>query len=298
MSYVVRGLAQNGAFRIFAADTKDLVEEARNRHRTSPTATAALGRALTAAALLGADLKTGRVMIQINGGGPLGEIIAEADAEGNVRGLVQRPHIHLTPQKGKLLVGQAVGRNGFISVIRDLGLKEPYQGSTQLISGEIAEDLSYYLTVSEQIPSAVALGVFVEQDNTVAAAGGFLIQTMPQASEEEISATEKALLDLPPVTTLLREGLSPEEILKRIFGSEQVEILEIRPLQYRCRCSRERAERALIAMGPKEIDELIKRGQPAEISCDFCGEKYLFDLEELRRIRQQIEVKPRRSLEV
>lgn len=297
MSYVVRGLAKNGAFRVFAADTRDVVEEAKNRHGTAPTATAALGRALTAAALLGADLKTGRVMIQINGGGPLGEILAESDAEGHVRGLVQRPHIHLTPRGGKLLVGQAVGKNGFLSVTRDLGLKEPYQGATQLVSGEIAEDLSYYLTVSEQIPSAVALGVFVDADNTVAAAGGFLIQTMPQATDEEISVTEKALLSLPPVTRLLREGLCPEEILARIFG-EEVEVLEKRPLTYQCRCSRERVERALIALGPEEIEKLIEKGEPVEISCDFCGEKYIFGVEELQEILKQIEFRKRESLEV
>ena len=227
----------------------------------------------------------------------MGEILAEADAEGHVRGLIQRPHIHLTPRGGKLLVGQAVGKNGFISVIRDLGLKEPYQGSTQLVSGEIAEDLSYYLTASEQIPSAVALGVFVNTDNTVAAAGGFLIQTMPQATDEEISATEKALLSLPPVTSLLREGLIPEEILKRIFG-EEIEILEKRPLSYWCRCSRERVERALIAMGPKEIEDLIAKGEPAEISCDFCGQKYVFSVDELREILKQIEFRKRESLEV
>ena len=296
MSYAVRGMTKDGAFRIFAAETRDLVEEARMRHRTTPTATAALGRALTAAALLGLDLKTGRVIIQINGGGPLGEILAEADAEGNVRGLVQRPHIHLTPQKGKLLVGQAVGKDGYISVTRDLGLKEPYQGSVKLISGEIAEDLSYYLTVSEQIPSAVALGVFVDTDNSVKAAGGFLIQTMPQATEEAISHTEKILRELPPVTTLLREGLIPEEILKRIFG-EEIEIFEKRPLFYRCRCSRERVERALVALGPEEVKHLIDRKEPVKITCDFCGEEYSFSPAQLEKILAQIEVKSRRELD-
>ena len=297
MAYAVRGLTQNGAFRVFAADTREIVEEARQRHRTTPTATAALGRALTAAALLGLDLKTGRVMIQINGGGPLGEILAEADAEGHVRGLVQRPHVHLTPRDGKLLVGQAVGRNGYFSVTRDLGLKEPYQGSVALVSGEIAEDLSYYLTVSEQIPSAVALGVFVDEDNSVQAAGGFLIQTMPQATEEEIIETEKIIKDLPPVTSLLREGLSPEEILERIFGPGKIKILEKRPLSYRCRCSRERVERALVAMGPSEIKSLIEKGEPARITCDFCGEVYLFDLPELKRILETIEVRSRNELD-
>ncbi len=298
MAYAVRGITKDGAFRIFAADTKDIVEEARKRHRTVPTATAALGRALTAAALLGLDLKTGRVMLQINGGGPLGEILAESDAEGNVRGLVQRPHVHLTPQRGKLLVGQAVGRNGYLSVTRDLGLKEPYQGSVSLVSGEIAEDLSYYLTVSEQIPSAVALGVFVDEDNSVRAAGGFLIQTLPAATEEQITRTEEILRKLPPVTSLLREGLSPEEILERIFGKENIEILEKRPLAYRCRCSRERVERALAALGPEELKSLIRRGETAEITCDFCGEVYHFEIPELEKILEDLEVKRRKELEV
>ncbi|WP_022852976.1 Hsp33 family molecular chaperone HslO [Thermodesulfatator atlanticus] len=297
MSYAIRGITKDGAFRIFAADTKDIVEEARKRHNTLPTATAALGRALTAAALLGLDLKTGRVMIQINGGGPLGEIIAEADAEGNVRGLVQKPHIHLTPQKGKLLVGQAVGRDGFISVTKDLGLKEPYQGSTKLISGEIAEDVSYYLTVSEQIPSAVGLGVFVEPDNTVKVAGGFLIQTLPAATDEQIARIEEVLKKLPPVTSLLQEGFTPETILERIFGKENVKVLEKRPLAYHCRCSRERAERALIALGPEEIKKLLEKGEPSEITCDFCREKYVFTPEDLQKLLAEIEVKRRQELE-
>ncbi len=297
MAYAVRGLTKDGAFRVFAADTKDIVEEARKRHRTTPTATAALGRALTAAALLGLDLKTGRVMIQINGGGPLGEILAESDAEGHVRGLVQRPHVHLTPQRGKLLVGQAVGRNGYLSVTRDLGLKEPYQGSVALLSGEIAEDLSYYLTVSEQIPSAVALGVFVEEDNSVRAAGGFLIQTMPAATDEQITRTEEVLQKLPPVTTLLREGLTPEEILERIFGPGEVEILEKRPLAYRCRCSRERVEQALVALGPEELKALIQKGEPAKITCDFCGEVYYFDVPELEKLLETLEIKRRKELD-
>ena len=297
MAYAIRGLTKDGAFRVFAADTKDIVEEARRRHKTSPTATAALGRALTAAALLGLDLKTGRVMIQINGQGPLGEILTEADAEGRVRGLVQRPHIHLTPRKGKLLVGQAVGRNGYLSVTRDLGLKEPYQGSVALVSGEIAEDLSYYLTVSEQIPSAVALGVFVNPDNTVEAAGGFLIQTMPSATEEQISRTEGVIKKLPPVTSLLREGLSPEEILTKIFGEGEIQILEKRPLEYRCRCSRERVERALVALGPEELKELVRRKEPAKITCDFCGTVYLFEISELEQLLQEVEIRRRDELD-
>ena len=297
MAYAIRGLTKDGAFRVFAADTKGIVEEARRRHKTSPTATAALGRALTAAALLGLDLKTGRVMIQINGQGPLGEILAEADAEGRVRGLVQRPHIHLTPRKGKLLVGQAVGRNGYLSVTRDLGLKEPYQGSVALVSGEIAEDLSYYLTVSEQIPSAVALGVFVNPDNTVEAAGGFLIQTMPSATEEQISRTEGVIKKLPPVTSLLREGLSPEEILTKIFGEGEIQILEKRPLEYRCRCSRERVERALVALGPEELKELVRRKEPAKITCDFCGTVYLFEISELEQLLQKVEIRRRDELD-
>ncbi|HFC98273.1 MAG TPA: Hsp33 family molecular chaperone HslO [Thermosulfurimonas dismutans] len=288
MGYVVRGLAREGSFRVFAVECRDVVEEVRRLQGLSPTATAALGRALAGAALLAADLKTGRVMLQINGGGPLGEILAEGDAEGNLRGTVQHPEVHLEPREGKLAVGAAVGKNGFLSVARDLGLKEPYQGSVSLVSGEIAQDLAYYLTISEQIPSAVALGVLVDVDGSVKEAGGFLVQRMPQADEEDIASAEKALSTLAPVTELLSQGLSPEEILERIFPG-RIEILERREVRYRCRCSRERVEAALAALGREELLELIAHGKPARVTCHFCGRGYEIPVEDLRRILAGLE---------
>jgi len=287
MACVVRGLAREGSFRVLAVECREVVEEMRRLQGLSPTATAALGRAIAGVALLVADLKTGRVMLQINGGGPLGEILAEGDAEGNLRGTVANPWAHPEPQAGKLAVGVAVGKNGFLSVVRDLGLKEPYQGSVALVSGEIARDLAYYLTVSEQIPSAVALGVLVDTDGSVKEAGGFMVQRMPTASEEDITAAEKALSEVPAVTEMLSEGLKPEEILERLFPG-RIEILGKKELRYRCRCSRERVEAALAALGKEELEEMIRKGEPARVSCHFCRKEYVLSLEDLRRLLEDL----------
>ncbi|OAQ21689.1 Hsp33 family molecular chaperone HslO [Thermosulfurimonas dismutans] len=288
MAYVVRGLAREGSFRVLAVECREVVEEVRRLQGLSPTATAALGRAIAGVALLAADLKAGRVMLQINGGGPLGEILAEGDAEGNLRGTVANPWVHPEPQAGKLAVGAAVGKNGFLSVVRDLGLKEPYQGSVALVSGEIARDLAYYLTVSEQIPSAVALGVLVDTDGSVKEAGGFMVQRMPSASEEDITAAEKALSEVPAVTEMLSEGLKPEEILERLFPG-RIEILGKKELRYRCRCSRERVEAALAALGKEELEEMLRKGEPAQVSCHFCRKEYVLSLEDLRRLLEDLE---------
>ncbi|RUM87879.1 MAG: Hsp33 family molecular chaperone HslO [Thermodesulfatator sp.] len=288
MAYVIRGLAREGSFRVFAVECREVVEEARRLQGLSPTAAAALGRALAAAALLAADFKAGRVMLQINGGGPLGEILAEGDAEGNLRGTVQRPWVHPEPRGGKLSVGEAVGRKGFLSVVRDLGLREPYQSSVPLVSGEIAQDLAYYLTVSEQIPSAVALGVLVEVDGSIKEAGGFLVQRMPGASEEDLKAAEEAISQAGTVTQLLSQGLSPEDILEKLFPG-RVEILEKREVRYRCRCSRERVENALAALGREELLKLIERKEPARVTCHFCGREYEVPLEDLQRLLSELE---------
>ncbi len=286
MAYVVKGLAREGSFRVFAVECREVVEEVRQLQRLSPTATAALGRALAGVALLAADLKTGRVMLQINGGGPLGEILAEGDAEGNLRGTIQRPQVHLEPRDGKLAVGAAVGKEGFLSVVRDLGLREPYQSSVKLVSGEIAQDLAYYLTVSEQIPSAVALGVLVDTDGSVKEAGGFLIQRMPGASEEDVAAAEEALKKTPAVTQLLSQGLSPEDILEKFFPG-RIEILEKRALRYRCRCSPERVRNALAALGREEIEAMIRKGEPARVTCHFCHREYEVSLAELQSLLEE-----------
>ncbi len=289
MAYVIRALPIGKNFRAFAVECKDVIETVRKLQGLSPIASAALGRALAGVALLSADLKTGKILIQINGGGPLGEILAEGNHEGNLRGTVQNPNVYIKPQNKKLPVGKAVGKNGYISIIKDLGLKEIYQSSVKLVSGEIAEDLAYYLTVSEQIPSAVALGVLVDVDGTILAAGGFMIQKMPEATEEEIAELEKILKDLPGVTNLLLEGKTPEDILKMFFP--KIEILEKRELRYRCTCNMERVENSLIALGKEELENIIKENKPVEVICHFCRKKYEVPLERVKELIKEIEKK-------
>lgn len=285
--YLIRVLPKNFNFRVFGVYLPQTVEEARKRQNLSPVATAALGRALAGVALLSADLKFGKILIQINGGGPLGEILAEADYQGNLRGLVKNPQVYLSPENKKLPVGRAVGKEGFINVIRDYGLKEIYQGSSELISGEIAEDLAYYLTTSEQIPSACALGVLVNTDGSVITAGGFLIQKMPSAEEGEIAYLEKRLSKIKPVTEYLSQGKKIEEILEELFG--EIEILERREVRFKCTCSLARVEEALIALGKEELEEMLEEGKPIEITCEFCKEKYGITLERVRELLKELE---------
>lgn len=285
--YLIRVLPKKFNFRVFGVYLPQCVEEARRRQGLSPVATAALGRALAGVALLSADLKFGKILIQINGGGPLGEILAEADYQGNLRGLVKNPQVHLPPENKKLPVGKAVGKDGFINIVRDYGLKEIYQSSSALLSGEIAEDLAYYLTTSEQIPSACALGVLVNTDGSVITAGGFLIQKLPQAAKAEISYLEKRLSEIKPVTEYLSQGLKIEEILQEIFG--EIEILEKREIRYKCTCSLERVEEALTALGKGELVEMIKEGEPIEVTCEFCKERYKISLERLKELLEEIE---------
>lgn len=280
--YLIRVLPKNLNFRAFGVYLPESVETARKLQNLSPIATAALGRALAGASLLSADLKFGRVFIQIIGNGPLREILAEADYQGNLRGMVRNPHVYLEPENKKLPVGKAVGSQGFINVIRDFGLKEIYQSSSELISGEIAEDLAYYLTTSEQIPSACALGVLVDTDGSVLQAGGFLIQKLPATSDEEIGYLEEKLKTIKPLTTLFQEGKKIEEILEEILG--EIEILEKRPLQFRCSCGVERVEDALIALGEEELQSLLSEGKPAEVTCNFCGQNYMIHPDRIREL--------------
>ncbi|MGC8872563.1 MAG: Hsp33 family molecular chaperone HslO [Caldimicrobium sp.] len=288
--YLIRVLPKKFNFRVFGVFLPETVEEARRRQNLSPIATAALGRALAGVALLSADLKFGKILLQINGGGPLGEILAEADYQGNLRGLVKNPQVHLPPENKKLPVGKAVGNQGYLNVIRDYGLKEVYQSSSNLLSGEIAEDLAYYLTTSEQIPSACALGVLVNTDGSVLTAGGFLIQKLPEAKEEEITYLEKILTELKPITEYLSTGLKIEEVLEKIF--KDIEILERRDVRFKCTCSLERVEEALIALGGEELEEMLKEGKPVEVTCEFCKERYFISLE---RIKELIEERERRK---
>lgn len=297
--YLVRATAAEGQLRAFACRTTQLVEEARLRHVTYPTATAALGRVLTGAVMLGSLLKREEtVVLQVAGDGPLGTIVAEGDAHGRVRGYVGNPQVHLpsTPA-GKLDVAGAVGRTGTFYVLRDLGLKEPYRGSVPLISGEIAEDLTYYFARSEQTPSAVALGVLVETDNSVRAAGGYLVQLMPGADPRLGGEVERAVAASLPISTLIDAGRTPEGILSELLGTLDPVIQGRIPLSYACRCNRDRLTRALIALGPEELRDLAGQPEGAELICRFCGERHVFPPAELEELAEAARC-PGRSPEV
>ncbi len=285
MDYLVRIITETENVRALACVTTGLVNEASRRHGAYPTASAALGRALTGGALLGALLKTGqRVGLRFEGSGPLKKIIVEADSNGAVRGYVGVPEVLMITGEGKLDVGGALGRAGFLTVTKDLGLKEPYKGMVQLYSSEIAEDIAFYLTDSEQIPSAVGLGVFVEPDNTVSAAGGFLIQSLPPADEQIIDKLMERLGEVPPVTQLLREGNTPEQLLATLFAGIPYMTLEKREIAFKCNCSREKIKGVLISLGPEEISDIMRRDGGTQVTCEFCREVYPFSREDLEQL--------------
>jgi len=287
--YLIRIISETENVRALACVTTGLVDEARRRHDCWPTAAAALGRALTGGALLGAQLKTGqRLALKFEGNGPLKKIIVEAESNGTVCGYVAVPQVNMVDKKGKLDVGSALGRAGFLTVTKDLGLKEPYRGMVQLYTSEIAEDIAYYLTGSEQIPSAVGLGVFVEPDNRVSAAGGFLIQTLPPADDEVIDRLMAHIEQLPPITQLLRDGKTPEQLLELLFSGIPYKTLGKRALSFRCTCSREKVERTLISLGAAEIADVIERDGGAEVTCEFCREAYFFSRDELEGLLGEI----------
>ena len=284
--YIIRATAADAYIRAFAATTRDLVEEARSRHNTSPVATAALGRTLTAGAMMGSMMKgdDDLLTIQIKGDGPIGGIVVTANAKAEVKGYVYEPNVLLHANaKGKLDVSGAIGK-GSLCVIRDVGLKEPYVGQTDLVSGEIAEDLTYYYAVSEQIPSAVALGVLMNKENTVRRAGGFILQVMPGADDDMLAKIEDSLKDLPPVTSLLDEGYTPETILERVLGDFGLVITDKMPTRFACNCSKERVEKALITVGEKDLRSLIAEGKPVELNCHFCNSSYTFTIDELQEL--------------
>jgi len=287
--YIVRASAADGQIRVFAATTRDLVEKARTIHGTSPVATAALGRLLTGAAMMGSMMK-GRsdvLTVQVMGDGPIGSLTVTADSMSRVKGFVQNPEVMLPASaEGKLDVGGAVGM-GMFRVIKDLGLKEPYIGEIELISGEIAEDFTYYFAASEQTPSSVALGVLMNRDNTVAQAGGFIIQLMPNATEEVISHLEQKLTEVTAVSGLLEEGMTPEEILEYIFAGFDLKLLDKIPTSYYCNCSKERVEKALISLGAKELNAMIADGEPITMNCHFCDSNYTFSVDELKELAQK-----------
>ncbi len=284
---LVRAITSDGMVKAVAVSTRDLTERARNIHKTLPVATAALGRTLAAASMLGNALKEqqGSVTLQIKGGGPLGSILAVSDCEGNVRGYVQNPQVDLPLRSdGKLNVGAAVGGDGTLTVMRDLGLKEPYIGSVELLSGEIAEDLAAYFVESEQIPTACALGVLVERDQSVRAAGGYLIQLLPGAGEDVISRVEQGVLAAGQVTGLLDKNPDPETMLKTVLSDFNLEILETSPIEYRCYCSRERVTKALISLGADELEKIIREQGGAELTCQFCDRVHRFTAQELQAL--------------
>ena len=279
---VLKGSAAGGTVRALAAVTTGVVEEARRRHGTLPTATAALGRALTAGLLLGGTMKDEeRLSLEFAGNGPLRRVMITTTGTGQVRGYVARPATHLPPRNGKLDVGGAIGK-GLLCVIRTQPWnKEPYRSIMQLVSGEIANDVAHYLTASEQIPSAVGLGVFVEREGGVSAAGGFLVQVLSGASEEMIGLVERNVARLPPVTTLIREGAGPPEILAAVLAGLDVRALAEEPVRFACPCTRERVYGALLLLGPEELQDMITREGQAEVTCEFCAERYVVDRDQL-----------------
>ncbi|SOC44819.1 Hsp33 family molecular chaperone HslO [Ureibacillus acetophenoni] len=289
--YLVRALAYDGKVRAFAARTTETVGEAQRRHNTWPTATAALGRSITGGVIMGAMLKgDDKITVKIEGNGPIGPIIVDSNAKGEVRGFVTNPHVHFELNDiGKLDVRRAVGTEGALTVVKDLGLRDMFSGQTPIVSGEIAEDFTYYFAVSEQVPSSVGLGVLVNPDNTVLASGGFIVQLMPGCDDEVITKIEKQLSSIEPVSKMIEKGLTPEEILEAVLGKEQVKVLNSMPLEFKCQCSKERFGAAIMSLGVGEIQEMIDEDGGAEAECHFCLEKYNFDESELKGFINEIQ---------
>lgn len=289
--YLVKALTYDGFVRAYAVSATETIAEAQRRHETWNTASAALGRAMVGSLLLGSTLKgEDKLTVKIQGNGPAGAIVVDSNGRGDVKGYIKNPQISLplNPQ-GKLDVRGAVGDQGIFTVIKDLGLKEPFSGQTPIVSGELGEDFTYYLAVSEQIPSAVGLSVLVETDDSIRAAGGFMLQIMPGASEEIIDAIEKRLGELPRVSTLIDEGQSPEEILATLLPDTTIEVLEKMPVQFHCDCTKEKFATAIITLGADEIQAMIDEDHGAEAVCSFCGNKYHFDETELAALKKEAE---------
>ncbi|NBI30832.1 Hsp33 family molecular chaperone HslO [Chengkuizengella marina] len=285
--YLIRGTAMDGKVRAFAVHTTNLVDELRQRQESWPTATAALGRAASVGVMMGAMLKNEeKLTIQIKGNGPMGQIVVDANAHGEVRAYADHPHVHLPSNaQNKLDVAGAVGREGAIYIIKDLGLKEPYKGSIPIISGELGEDFTYYFAKSEQTPSAVSVGVLVDQDTSIRKAGGFIIQLMPGLSDEEITTIEQSLSQIKPVTELLEESKTLEQILQEVLPS--VQIMDQMDVKFRCQCNREKVQDTLVSLGEVELKKIITEDGQAEVVCHFCNEKYQFNAEDLEKLIQK-----------
>ena len=288
--YIVRATAANGQVRAFAATTRGVVETARKDHNTSPIATVALGRLLTGAAMMGIMMKNDSdiLTVQIKGNGPIGAMTVTAEPNGHVKGFVANPEVMLPLKNGHMDIAGAVGI-GVLSVIKDIGLREPYVGDTILVTSEIADDLTYYFATSEQVPSSVGLGVLMNKDNTVEQAGGFIIQLMPDAKEETIEKLEARIKEVKSVTQLLEEGMTPEEILEHILGDMGLEILDKTPTEFYCNCSKERVAMAIMSVGKDEIDQMIEEGNPIEVKCHFCNTAYNFSIDDLKHLRELCE---------
>jgi len=284
--YIIRATAADSQIRAFACISTEIVETARQAHNTSPVVTAALGRLLTAGAMMGSMMKGEKdlLTLKIACSGPIGGLTVTADSEANVKGYANQNVVNLPPSpKGKLDVGKALDI-GVLSVIKDMGLKEPYVGQTDLVTGEIAEDLTYYFATSEQVPSSVALGVLMNRDNTVRCAGGFIIQLLPFAEEEVIEKLEKKIGEITSVTSMLDKGMTPEEILQELLGEFGLTIFDKVPTKFTCNCTKERVEKAIVSIGKKDLQEMIDDGKPIEVNCHFCNTNYEFSVEELKDI--------------
>lgn len=287
MDYIIRAMSRDGFVKAMAIRSTGLVERARQIHKTTPTATAALGRLLTGCSMMGnlQKVENGALTLQVNGGGPLGTLLATSDAEGNVRGYVSNPHITLLEKyAGKLDVGAAVGTDGMLTVIRDLQMKEPYVGSVALVSGEIADDITAYFAQSEQTPTACALGVLINTDRSVRVAGGYLIQLLPGAPDDVIDKVEAGIQRCGAVTAMLDAGKTPEEILSSVLSAFDLEFFDETPVEYRCYCSRERVSATLLTIGKKDLQEIVDEGKPITIECQFCDTAYTFTPEDVAQL--------------
>lgn len=288
--YLVRALGYNGQVRAFAVKTTETVGEAQRRHNTWPVVSAALGRSMTAGVMMGAMLKgEDKLTVKIEGDGPIGPIIVDANAKGEVRGYASNPQVHFElNEQGKLDVRAGVGTSGFITIVKDLGMRDMFSGQSPIVSGEIAEDFTYYFAMSEQVPSSVGLGVLVNPDNTIKAAGGFILQLMPDCPDETITAIEEHLSTIEPVSKMIEKGYTPEQILEAVLGEGNVQVLSTLPVQFKCNCSKERFGAAIIGLGVDEIQEMIDEDGQAEAQCHFCLEQYTFDERELQGLIDEI----------
>jgi len=287
--YLVKALAFDGQVRAYAIKSTDTVSEAQRRHYTWPIASAALGRTISAGVMMGAMLKgEENLTIKVEGDGPIGLILVDSNAKGQVRGYVSNPHVHFDlNEHGKLDVRRAVGTEGTLSVVKDIGLRDYFTGQVPIVSGELGEDFTYYFATSEQVPSSVGVGVLVNPDNSIKAAGGFIIQLMPGAEDETITKIEERLKTVPPVSKLIDKGLSPEELLNEVLGDNNVSFLDTLPVAFTCKCSKERFANAIISLGEDEIKDMIKEDGQAEAQCHFCNEKYVYTEAELEQLMEE-----------